>query len=67
MRQKILFKVGVSKLSDTKYTVKLPKIIKHVSPYEMQFGFKQQMSYKCGEQKVIETTVVPGLTNNVRL
>jgi hypothetical protein len=67
MRQKILFKVGSSKLSDTKYTIKLPKIIKHVSPYEMQFGFKQQMSYRCGEQRGVESTSVPGLTNNVRL
>ena len=46
MRQKILFKVGVSTLSDTKYTIKLPKIITHVSPYEMQFGFKQHETRK---------------------
>jgi hypothetical protein len=68
MVQRILFKrKGEDKNSEGTYEVKLPKIITHVSLYEMQFGFKQQMSYRCGEQRGVESTSVPGLPNNVRL
>ena len=69
MKQQILFKKGKNKQSDTKYTIKLPKIVTHVSPFEMQFGFKQPMAYFCGDKvhPGVESTSIPGYTNNIRL
>lgn len=67
MKQQILFKTDKS--NDTPYKIKLPKIIKHVSAFEMQFGFKQPHAYFCGKDKHIgeESKPIPGFTANVRI
>lgn len=69
MKQQILFKKGKHKQSTESYTLKLPKVIKHVSPFEMQFGFKQPMEYFCGRGKNLgeDSKSIPGYTNNIRL
>ena len=67
-RQQILFKEN--NLANTKYTIKIPKIVNHVSPFEMNFGFKQPGSYLCGDKKSnagVESTTLHGYTNNIRL
>ena len=64
-KQQILF------AKNEKYIVKLPKVIKHISPFELQFGMKQPLNYKCRngepESKGIESKAIPGYTDNVRL
>jgi len=69
MTQQILFKKGKHKQSTERYKIKLPKIIKHVSPFEMQFGFKQPMEYFCGRGKNLgeDSKSIPGYSNNIRL
>jgi hypothetical protein len=71
-KQEILFaKNGNNRSRQESYEVRLPKIIKNVSPFEMQFGMKQPAQYKCrhGEPESvgIESRSIPGYTNNIRL
>jgi hypothetical protein len=49
--------------------VRLPKIIKDVSLFEMQFGFKQPVAYLCGQHRPlgIDSVSIPTLTNNVKI
>ena len=56
------------------YTLRLPKMIQHVSPFEMQFGMKQPAHYNCRRSRKgnlliegEETVSIPGYTDNIRL
>jgi len=64
-KQQILF------AKEETYKVRLPKIIKDVSLFEMQFGFKQPAHYRCRSGEVLidgkETVSIPGYTDNVRI
>ena len=71
-KQEILFaKNGNNASRQEAYEVRLPKIIKNVSPFEMQFGMKQPSNYRCSfgepESKGIESKAIPGYTDTIRL
>ena len=68
--QQILFtKNGLGR--DEPYVLKLPKIITHVSPFEMQFGLKQPAHYKStkanSEDMGVESKEIRGITDRVRI
>ena len=72
-KQQILFTKDNNNYSRNEgYRIKLPKIITHISPFELQFGMKQPANYSCrlgdadsGE----ESKSIPGFgyENNIRL
>ena len=69
-KQQILFAKNNNNFSRQEaYEIRLPKKIQHVSPFEMQFGFKQPAHYRCRSGELLidgkETVSIPGYTDNV--
>jgi len=71
-KQQILFAKDNNNYSrNAAYDVKLPKVITHISPFELQFGMKQPAQYRCRVGELTDTggesVEIPGYTDKAVL